>query len=166
MVSTRAGEGTTLRTLLPTAPAADSAPPKSGPHKPESTAGGALVLVVEDEKPLREMSARMLERADFAVATAANLTEARSVLEDRAPPLVAVVLDVVLGAEYGPDLFADLQRARPGVRIVVTSAFTPERDVVETVEAHGALFLPKPYTYAGLVRAVGGAPETESKSTQ
>ena len=165
-VSTRSGEGTTLRTLLPVASAAGSAPPPSGLRKTEPVAEGALVLVVDDEPSLREVSARMLQRAGFEVTTAANLAQARAVIEDRAQSLVAVVLDVVLGAEYGPELLADLQRVHPGVRVVVTSAFTPERDVVETVEAHGALFLPKPYTYADLVRAVGGGPVTKRKPTQ
>ncbi len=158
MVSTRPGAGTTLTTLLPTARAIDAEPTESVPRVPGPVASGALVLVVDDEEPLRKVAARMLKRANLEVVTAADLTEARAVIEDPARPLAAVVLDVVLGAECGPDLLADLRRTSPGARIVVTSAFAPEHDVLEAVQAHGAEFLPKPYSRAALVRAVRGEP--------
>jgi CheY-like chemotaxis protein len=143
--------GTTFRVYLPIAEAGPIAP-----TAPAMQQNRRRVLVVDDDPSIRSMMARMLKSDGHEVRAAATLAEARAILEDRSIPLDALVTDVVLGRDRGTDLVAPSLAARPGLRIVVTSGYTPEPRSFETVSTSGATFLAKPFSRDALLRALQG----------
>jgi DNA-binding response OmpR family regulator len=111
-----------------------------------------VVLVVEDDPGILTLSRMVLDRAGFVVVEAADGAAGVAAFRD---DVQVVVLDVNLPDCSGWDVFAELRRRRPDIRVVLTTGdFYPEpagdgpQDVPTAV-------LPKPYRPADLVAVVG-----------
>ncbi|HEU4697579.1 MAG TPA: response regulator [Gemmatimonadales bacterium] len=124
--------------------------------------GSRTVLVVDDVRAVRRMTARLLSEAGYRVFEAAGASEALEVLE-LAPGRVDVVLvDVVMPARSGTDLVRVIRQRWPDQRIVFMSAHPAEVLAREGVRDPALPFLPKPFSreelLAVLRRARAGAP--------
>ena len=149
-VVTRYGVGTRFDVFLPpataAAPTVDRAPPA-----PAAVRTGT-VLIVDDEAMVLTVARTMLEQAGYRVRTAGTAAEAMAAVRYD-PAIDVVVLDLTMPDRSGLDTFADLRAAIPGARIVIASGSAPEAGPL--VGAAG--FLPKPFTRAALLDAVGRA---------
>lgn len=103
------------------------------------------ILVVEDDDVLRRMLATSLGRI-APVVTAANAADALAWLRQGAPPSV-VVSDVMMPGMSGLELARQLRRD-PRLRdvpVVLLSARTGPRDVVEGINAGARHYVTKPF---------------------
>jgi CheY-like chemotaxis protein len=148
-VETVLGKGTTFRILLPALGKVDV---RSVSNMQRAQA--KRVLVVDDEAAVREMTARMLRSVGFEVRSAANLAEAKQVLEARDTELDVVLTDIMLSGESGTDLVGVVHALRPKARVVVMSGYTPNPDAARVLVENGAEFLPKPFVMAQLLEAI------------
>ncbi|MEZ5180845.1 MAG: response regulator [Acidimicrobiales bacterium] len=114
---------------------------------------GAHVLVVEDDRAVREMACHLLAGAGCAVVAAGSAEEAQ---ELELAPFDLVFCDVMLPGASGIDLAAALGERRPGLPVLLTSG-QRDADLRGAVEASGLPFLPKPYTAEALQLAVASA---------
>ena len=110
-----------------------------------------LVMVIEDEKEIRDLVRYNLERAGFRVATAADGEEGLQRLFSSRPD--AVVLDLMLPGRNGLEVLKEL-RAEPTTRelpVIVLTARGAEMDKLLGFE-HGADdYLTKPFSPRELV---------------
>lgn len=83
----------------------------------------ALILVVDDEAPIVELVAKILEKKGHSVVSAASADEALAVL-DRSRPELALV-DLVMPGKGGMTLIMENLRARPGLRVIAMSGRIP-----------------------------------------
>jgi two-component system cell cycle sensor histidine kinase/response regulator CckA len=150
VVETASGKGSTFRVLLPASAAAASKPVAAQPD-PVSV---HRVLVVDDERAVRETTARMLQASGYQVLTAATLADARQIIADPSMEFDALITDVVLSGERGTDLLEHCRKLRPKTRIVVMSGFTPEPSAAATLSAYHAGFLAKPFGRDQLLKAL------------
>ncbi len=113
-----------------------------------------VVLVVEDEPLIRFNTCDMLEDDGFEVIAAANAHEAIEILESRTD-IGVIFSDVNMPGTMDGLALVHMARDRwPPIKIVVTSALPPSKDVDLPT---GGRFLPKPYStqdVTGVVRAV------------
>ncbi len=109
------------------------------------------VLVVDDEKRIREVVEYALVKNGFRVTCTADGTEALSVHERDPPDLV--VLDVMLPGIDGLELCRRL-RARSSTPILFLSARGDEVDRIVGLEVGGDDYLPKPFSPRELVARV------------
>src|SRR3569832_313487 len=79
------------------------------------------LLLVEDDRPLRERLARALESRGFTVTQAESVAEGKARAKE-APPAFAVV-DLKLDDGNGLDVVETLHVVRPDSRVVVMKAF-------------------------------------------
>src|SRR3569833_1807941 len=82
-----------------------------------STAEDKTLLIVEDDRPLRERLARAMEARGFTVAIAESVAEGRARAKE-APPAYAVV-DLKLEDGNGLNVVETLHSVRPDGRVVV-----------------------------------------------
>lgn len=103
------------------------------------------VLVVEDDRALRDLMELMLTRRGFNVLTASDGMEALELIRTASPQVI--LLDILLPQMNGLELMRQLQAeaATPAVPIIVISALG-FREVVQQAIAAGAQdFLLKPF---------------------
>jgi len=111
------------------------------------------VLVVEDEVLIRMMMAESLRQAGCEVFEAASADEALEVLSASNGPDVLVTDVRMPGKLDGLELASRARRARPGLRVVITSGHAPAQNAAGLADA----FLAKPFaleTLVGRVRAL------------
>ena len=112
----------------------------------------APILVVEDDVPLLEMAAQILERAGHTVLRASGPVEATA-LARATPDLALLFTDVVMPDGSGLDLAAQLSGERPGLPVLITTGqWDGETRRAVLRSQHEALR--KPYTSADLCAAV------------
>jgi two-component system, OmpR family, phosphate regulon response regulator PhoB len=104
------------------------------------------VLIVEDERPIREMIAFGLKRAGFDVREAEDCREARAALADRRPDLVLV--DWMLPDMSGLELTRALKRDRETreLPIILLTARSEEGDKVAGLEGGADDYITKPFS--------------------
>ena len=104
------------------------------------------VLVVDDEKNIRTTLALCLEGLGCKVEQAANSTAALEAL--RVEPFDLAFCDLRLGHESGLDLVPRLLGERPGLDVVVITAYATIDTAVEAIRRGAKDYLPKPFTPA------------------
>ena len=129
--------------------------------RPEFLAGSRAILVVEDERIVRRMTARLLDEMGFRVYEADGADEALAVLRLARGGVDLVLTDVVMPSTGGVALARAIAREHPGLPIVFFSAHPAETLAREGLEDLRVRFLAKPFTRADLLRvihaALGGA---------
>src|SRR6201992_1942090 len=116
-------------------------------------AGGvmATVLVVEDERKLRDFVRSYLERAGFTVLSTGSGAEAIAMAADGAPDLV--VLDLGLPDVPGETVARELRTAS-GVPILMLTARSTEEDRIRGLELGADDYVTKPFSPRELVLRV------------
>jgi len=104
------------------------------------------ILVVEDERPIREMVAFGLRRAGFDVVEAEDTREARARIADRRPDLVLV--DWMLPDMSGLELTRALKKDKDmrEVPIIMLTARAEEQDKVSGLEGGADDYVTKPFS--------------------
>lgn len=152
-LQSRAGEGARFAVYLPelSGPVADA-----DAHGPSISAspGSGTILLVEDEPPVRNITARILERFGYTVHAPATAAAAVAVLEQHAGPLDLVITDVVMPEISGREL-GERARARfSGIPILYMSGYTNEAFSQHGVLEAGIDFIQKPFSPDALIRRV------------
>jgi two-component system, NtrC family, response regulator AlgB len=110
------------------------------------------VLVVDDEKNIRTTLAVCLEGLGCRVAQAANGVAAIEAL--RLEPFDLAFCDLRLGQESGLDLLPRLLAERPGLEVVVVTAYATVDTAVEAMRRGAKDYLPKPFTPSQIAHLV------------
>jgi CheY-like chemotaxis protein len=84
----------------------------------------AAILLVEDEDTLRNAVVRMLQKRGFEVLAASDGTAAVDQLRIHGERLTLLMLDVTLPGLPSRDVLEEARRIRPGIMVVLTSAFS------------------------------------------
>ena len=102
----------------------------------------AHLLLVDDDRRIRELLSRVLGRNGYRVTLAATAAEARGHLRSLAFDLL--ILDVMMPGETGVDFAADVRRTSE-VPILMLTALDAADDRVRGLEAGADDYLAKPY---------------------
>jgi PAS domain S-box-containing protein len=161
------GRGTTFRILLPSVheTAASPRPASVAPVHGELSRA-SVVLVVEDEEPLRLAVTKMLRRNGLSIVEAADGTTALNEIREHGDEIGLVLLDITLPGAPSREVFAEARRRRPDMKVILTSAYGQK-----TVdESFGGMeidaFIRKPYQLGELVGLVRNLVSTESAAAR
>jgi signal transduction histidine kinase/CheY-like chemotaxis protein len=154
-VKTEVGRGSSFRALLPALTVPRVSAPRVPPRDAKSDgASAACVLVVDDEEAVRKVALRVLEQQGFRALLAADGKTALELYAKHATEIAAVLLDVTMPGLTGEQVFSELRRIRPDVRVVLTSGYS-ENEATATFTGDGlAGFLQKPWVPEDLVRVL------------
>jgi PAS domain S-box-containing protein len=127
----------------------------TGPALP--TGHGELVMVVDDEAMIRDMTGRTLREFGYRVLTAEDGTEAVTQFAKHQGEVAAVVLDMMMPVMDGVMTARALRRMVPDVRLIGSSGLAEKRKLAEAEELGLTGFLLKPYTADQLLHALAEA---------
>lgn len=112
----------------------------------------AVILVVDDDRPVRVMLARLLQTSGYTVVQAENVKAARCVLEAEQPDLV--VSDIVMPGESGIELRRELRRRFPGLPVILISGYSADGPAEFAARTPDTCFVQKPFGAEQLLSVV------------
>ena len=115
---------------------------------------GELILVVDDEESIREITRGTLETFGYKVLTASDGTEALAIYADRKSEIAVVLTDMVMPFMDGAATIRALQRINSQVKIIAASGLTAGLISGESSLEGVKVFLSKPYTAEKLLKAL------------
>ena len=118
--------------------------------------GEGVVLLVEDEAPVRAFASRALRLRGYTVLEAGNAEEALRTLEDPTLEVDVFVTDVVMPGMDGPSWVARALLDRPNVRVIFVSGYAEDCLSENQARIPNSVFLPKPFSLVDLTATVQG----------
>jgi PAS domain S-box-containing protein len=152
-ISSEPGTGTTVVVDLPITdddPVAD----RTAPGDRSLPAQGETILLVEDERIVREPARRMLARHGYTVLAASNADEALRIARDHQGEIQLLLTDVIMPGRSGKELAGDLVGLRVGMKVLYMSGYSQDVIVHEGVLEAGISLIEKPFAADALLRKV------------
>ncbi|MEM9522828.1 MAG: ATP-binding protein [Pseudomonadota bacterium] len=149
------GEGTTFTLYLPVC--------EDEPHMPKAATApsvskvapnDAVILLVEDEAPVRAFASRALRMRGYTVLEAENAEQALGMLEDHALRVDLFMADVIMPGVDGPTWVKKALKDRPDTRVVFVSGYAEEPFTEDQARIPNSVFLPKPFSLTDLIRKI------------
>ncbi|MBI2362229.1 MAG: PAS domain S-box protein [Elusimicrobia bacterium] len=148
--------GTTVDLYFPvaTGAASEAAGPAEAPGQARRTQGTETVLVAEDDKALRSVLVRSLERLGYKVISAQDGAEAVRLFKEQGPAVSLALLDIMMPHVEGYDAYEAMAPLNPKLRVLFMSGHA---DAGSRPVGLGLPFIQKPFspeTLAARVREV------------
>ena len=148
------GDGTTFLLYLPVYEGEETAAPAPEPRRSALRAGEGVVLLVEDEAPVRAFAGRALRLRGYTVIEAASGEEALETLQDGALQVDLFVTDVVMPGLDGPSWVRQALGTRPEAKVIFMSGYAEDSLAEDQARIPNSVFLPKPFSLNDLTEAV------------
>lgn len=142
------GKGTTFKVYLPANASQIAVAAHENAAEPTSLPRGMgeTILVVDDERAIREIMERTLTRFGYQVMVASNGAEAVALYAQHHQRIDVVLTDMAMPIMDGPATAVALRAINPAVRIVGSSGLTANGLVAKAAGAGVETFIPKPYS--------------------
>jgi signal transduction histidine kinase len=146
------GKGTCFKIYLP---AVDKKVAAAGelPQESPKAIGRGVILVVEDEEPVRRLAVAGLQDRGYTVLSAANGREAIRVIAVQKQTIDLVVSDVIMPEMGGRELFETVKKVYPDIKVLFISGYT-DRSLAELGVEMETSLLSKPFTPQSLSHKV------------
>ena len=117
------------------------------------TADG-VVLLVEDEAPVRAFASRALRLRGYSVLEADSAEAALELLADLSVNVDIFVTDVIMPGKDGPTWVREALRDRPDTKVVFVSGYAEDAFAEHKSMIPNSVFLPKPFSLTELTTTV------------
>ena len=151
-VETQVGQGTTFRIYLPASEAEEKIVEHETSVVPQGQ--GELILLVEDNKRLREASQDLLELLGYRSLTASNGSEALAVYDAADSEIALVITDLIMPEMGGKELVQELRSTNPHLKALAITGYV-EEEVAEELKTVGFQdVIHKPFAPDTLARVI------------
>jgi PAS domain S-box-containing protein len=147
------GQGTSMKIYLPRLYRFADAPQPVEKQKPAGGMESEVVLVVEDDQSVLELSAQMLRELGYGVIEARGGKEALAAITIH-PEIQLLFTDVVMPDMNGRRLAEEAQKRRPHLKVLFTTGYTRNAIVHNGVLDPKVELLPKPASLEQLAAKV------------
>ena len=134
--------------------------------EPPTEATGGRILIVDDEEPVRNVAAQMLEAGDYSTMAASGVEEAIGILEREGTQFDALLLDFLMPDGGGTRVAERAREVAPDLPILLMSGYNGNEVLPETETWRDVVFLQKPFTLKSLFNALLEAQEKKSAIKQ
>jgi PAS domain S-box-containing protein len=140
--------GTQFKVYLP---AAQGIQIESTPQLEPLAGKGELILVVDDEPAIQEITRASLETHNYKTLVASDGIEAIALYAQNRNKISAVLMDIMLPSLDGLTAIRTLQKINPSVKIVATSGLASSSKLAQASTTNISGFISKPYTVKELL---------------
>jgi CheY-like chemotaxis protein len=116
--------------------------------------GNETILLVEDEDPVREVTALLLESLGYQVLQVSNAADALNLMENTRVKIDLLFTDVIMPGMSGRELAEALRARDPGLKVLFQSGYTDDMVVRHGVLRSEVAFLQKPFTVDSLAKKI------------
>ncbi|MFH7030134.1 MAG: response regulator [Heteroscytonema crispum UTEX LB 1556] len=150
-VYSEVGKGTTFQVYLPAIEATETAE-EQDQELPQGS--GELILVVDDEPAIREITKASLENHNYQAITASDGIEAIALYAENRDKISVVLTDMVMPSMDGVTTIRTLRKINPAVKIIAVSGLASNDKVNAAYKMGVKAFLSKPYTAKKLLETI------------
>jgi PAS domain S-box-containing protein len=147
------GKGSRFRIYLPADPHAEGTK-SSTPLTAVPKGNGELIMVVDDEAAIRQVTQQTLEAYGYRVIVAANGAQAVALYAQDMAGIALVLTDMMMPVMDGPATVQALRQINPRVRIIGASGLLQSGHVTHGAGSDLKHFLSKPYTAEIMLRLI------------
>ncbi|MEH1970029.1 hybrid sensor histidine kinase/response regulator [Nostoc sp.] len=137
------GSGTSFKVYLPAVGGMETLSPED---LPPQTGHGELILVVDDEAAIQEITRTSLEDHNYKILVASDGIEAIALYAKNRDKISAVLMDMMLPSLDGLTAIRTLRKINPQVRIIASSGLMSDNKLNAAAAIGVNTFLSKPYT--------------------
>jgi two-component system, cell cycle sensor histidine kinase and response regulator CckA len=112
------------------------------------------ILVVDDDRAVRDLIRRMLEQEGFSVLAADGGKEAIHIASDPDVLIDIVITDILMPNMNGKELATRISSMKPFIKVIFISAYTAELLSTHRLCPEGSDFIKKPFTKEALINRV------------
>lgn len=150
-VDTEIGSGTIFKIYLP----AIEDVAEIGEEEPkELPSGSETILMVDDEPLVLNVACNILEDFGYQVIPMADPVKAVDIYEERRGEIDLVILDLVMPRMGGVECLRELLRINPFLKAILTSGYSINEDVQDSIRNGAKAFVKKPFDVTALLVAV------------
>jgi PAS domain S-box-containing protein len=160
-VASEPGRGTTFTLHLPLVEAEAD---RQGEEDAPAVEARRRILVVDDERMVRDVLRRLLERAGHQVVVADGGAEGVEIYRRQWHHIDLVILDVMMSDMDGREALARMRGVNPAIRAVLSSGYAVDGDAFLATD--GVRLLQKPYTLEDVTRALAEALAAPSRAPE
>ncbi|MDZ8029785.1 response regulator [Nostoc sp. DedSLP04] len=135
--------GTSFQVYLPAVGGMETISPE---NLPPQTGHGELILVVDDEAAIQEITTTSLEAYNYKILVANDGIEAIALYAQNRDRISAVLMDIMLPSLDGLTAIRTLQKINPQVKIIASSGLMSDKKLSAVAAIGVNTFLSKPYT--------------------
>jgi DNA-binding NtrC family response regulator len=146
------GHGTTFTIYLP----AVATEPQAA-NDSEQARGNETILLVDDDEIAARIGRDILERYGYRILLAGNGNEAIDVYKTYMEQIRLVLLDVILPDINGEQVYQELRRQDPDVRVVLASGYNVNKHIQSLLKMGCIDFVQKPFQSELLSAKIRGA---------
>ncbi|MGI0493911.1 response regulator [Alkalinema pantanalense CENA528] len=153
-VQSQVGQGSQFRIYLPAIE--ETVAPSNAIQQEWSTLGGngTLILVVEDEALIRQVTTTTLEDAHYCTLMAQDGMEAIALYAEHQQEIELVLMDIMMPVMDGLTAIRILYTMNPNAKVIATSGLISDNQITELNKIGVKAFLQKPYTAQELLTAI------------
>lgn len=115
---------------------------------------GGTILIIDDETSIRKVLRKTLEYVGFDVLDAKSGQLGLKIYEKKQDKITAVILDVIMPEMNGAEVYRELIKINPNVKVLVSTGYANNQQTKELEKMGVSDFLQKPYRQSELVNAV------------
>jgi PAS domain S-box-containing protein len=142
-VTSEVGKGTTFYLYFPATDRVAAEEP--GPASPQAQRGAGTILLVDDEEVVLAVTAEMIERLGYTVIMAGSGPEAIEKYRRHRESIRMVILDMVMPEMSGGEVFDELRRIDPEVKVLLASGFSLQGQARTIMQRGCSGFIQKPF---------------------
>ncbi|MEN6331979.1 MAG: response regulator [Smithella sp.] len=116
--------------------------------------GTETILLVDDEKNIREVGKKMMESMGYNVYVAANGQEALSIYSEKKNEIALVILDIIMPVMSGGETYDRLKEINPNVNVLLSSGDSICGMVQEILDRGCQGFIQKPFSFSQFSRKI------------
>lgn len=161
-VDSRIGQGTCFKVYLPTSKNQSTSSTATLELLPGH---GELILVVDDETSIQDITKTMLEDQNYRVLTASDGFEAISLYVKHNQEIAVVLMDLMMPEMDGLTAIRTLKKMNAEVKVIATSGLVLDNTLADVSSVGVDVLLPKPYTAEALLKELRRILDTPTCAT-
>jgi signal transduction histidine kinase/ActR/RegA family two-component response regulator len=113
-----------------------------------------LILLVDDEEPMRQLGKELLEEHGYRVLLAEDGEQAVETYKEHRTDISLVILDLIMPKKDGGQTYIELKKIDSGVRALFCSGYTSDRVITQLLEQENLRAIQKPFHPDAFIRVI------------
>lgn len=152
-IHSEVGKGTEFKIYLPASKSAVMAK-SNEPEKPLPVGHGEMILLMDDEATVRQLTQTTLQNYGYRVVTAMSGLDGITAFEEHKDEIKLLVSDTDMPFLDGIVAIRAIQKLKPEIPVIITSDNQRDEDQLKRIDTNHLTILEKPYTVEQLLNAV------------